>query len=398
MTVRMSTCVPSAGGNKDTVDLYWDLTEFSRGAGRMPLIAVCAVWGVFWGSWSALLPAVKLQLGLSASDLGLALSAVPVGALPAMALAGRLARGRERSALLMCTVLFALSVAGIGLAGTAWQLALALLLVGAASGALDIALNLATGRAERESGRRLFQPVHAAFPVAVIAAAPATGLARSLGAGSATVLAAIGLIVVAASLTLLALPLGRGLPDTSSRTDRRSLVGAALLLGTLAACVLTIENSVEQWSVLLLEQHRGAGPLTASLAPSVYMAALTVGRLVVQALPRTPLRALHLVAGVGGGGGIALAALSDSVPVSMAGFALTGLALGPMVPALLSRAAADDSSGTLVWWVSTISYTGFVVSPLLVAGLSGWLGLPAAMAALGLLGLPLAGRLLLRRA
>ncbi|NBF00572.1 hypothetical protein GUY59_46720, partial [Nonomuraea sp. K271] len=99
---------------------------------------------------------------------------------------------------------------------------------------------------------------------------------------------------------------------------------------------------------------------------------------------------------VGGGGGIALAALSDSVPVSMAGFALTGLALGPMVPALLSRAAADDSGGTLVWWVSTISYTGFMVSPLLVAGLSGWLGLPAAMAALGLLGLPLAGRLLLR--
>ncbi|TDB98580.1 MFS transporter, partial [Nonomuraea longispora] len=263
----------------------------------MPLIAVCAVWGVFWGSWSALLPAVKLQLGLSAGDLGLALSAVPVGALPAMALAGRFARGRERSALLTCTVVFALSVAGIGPAGTAWQLALALLLLGASSGALDVALNLATGRAERESGRRLFQPVHAAFPVAVIAAAPATGLARSLGVGSGTVLAAIGLLVVAVSLTLLALPLGRGLPDTSSRPARRSLVGAALLLGTLAACVLTIENSVEQWSVLLLEQHRGAGPVTASVAPSVYMAALTVGRLVVQALPRTPLRALHLVAG-----------------------------------------------------------------------------------------------------
>ncbi|MEO3800289.1 MFS transporter [Nonomuraea sp. B1E8] len=362
----------------------------------MPLIAVCAVWGVFWGSWSVLLPAVKLELGLSASDLGLALSAVPVGALPAMALAGRLARGRERAALMGFTVLFALSVAGIGLAGTAWQLALALLLVGAASGALDVALNLATGRAERESGRRLFQPVHAAFPVAVIAAAPATGLARSLGLSAGAVLVAIGLIVIAASLTLLALPLGRGLPVTSSEIDRRSLVGAALLLGALAACVLTIENSVEQWSVLLLEEHRGASPLTASAAPAVYMAALTVGRLIVQALPRTPLRALHLVAGAGGGAGIALAGLGGSVPVSMAGFALTGLALGPMVPALLSRAAADDAGGTLVWWVSTISYTGFVVSPLLVAGLSGWLGLPAALAALGLLGLPLIGRFVSR--
>ncbi|MEV0168019.1 putative MFS family arabinose efflux permease [Nonomuraea fuscirosea] len=359
----------------------------------MPLIAVCAVWGVFWGSWSALLPAVKLELGISAGELGLALSAVPVGALPAMALTGRLARGRERVSLMAATGLFALAVAAIGLAGTAWQLALALLLVGAFSGALDIALNLATGRAERESGRRLFQPVHAAFPVAVIAAAPLTGLARSYGLGVGTVLVVVALLVAATALTPLALRLGRGLPEPSvTGTDRRKLWGAVIVLGALAACVLIIENSVEQWSVLLLEEHRGATPLVASAAPSVYMAALTAGRLIVQALPRTSLRVLCLVAGLGGGAGIALAGLGGGVAVSLAGFALTGLALGPMVPALLSRAAADDPSGTMVWGVSTLSYTGFVLSPLLVAGLSGALGLPAALAALGLLGLPLAAR------
>ncbi|NUT39454.1 MAG: MFS transporter, partial [Thermoactinospora sp.] len=71
---------------------------------------------------------------------------------------------------------------------------------------------------------------------------------------------------------------------------------------------------------------------------------------------------------------------------------LTGLALGPLVPALLSRSAAGDPTGTLVWGVSTLSYTGFVVSPLLVAGLTAWLGLPGALAALGLLGLPLIAR------
>ncbi|MGR6916001.1 MFS transporter [[Actinomadura] parvosata] len=358
----------------------------------MPLIAVCAAWGVFWGSWSALLPAVKAGLGITAGDLGLALSAVPVGALPAMALAGRLVRGRERAALAVTMILFALAVAGIGLAGDAWQLALALLLVGAASGALDIALNLATGRAERETGRRLFQPVHAAFPVAVIAAAPLTGLARSYGLGAASVLLIIAAVVAATSLTLVALPLGRGLPERSDGGDGRRVWGAAVVLGVLAACVLIIENSVEQWSVLLLEEHRDATPLVASAAPAIYMAALTAGRLVAQALPRLPLKALYVVAGAGGGAGIALAGLGGGAAASLAGFGLTGLALGPVVPALLSRAAADDPSGTMVWGVSTISYTGFVVSPLLVAGLSGWIGLPAALAALGLLGLPLLAR------
>ncbi|MFG1705960.1 MFS transporter [Nonomuraea sp. M3C6] len=363
----------------------------------MPLIAVCAAWAVFWGSWSALLPAIKLELGISTGDLGLALSAGPVGALPAMALAGRLARGRERAALMAATGLFAASVAGVGLVATPWQLALALLVVGATSGALDVTLNLATGRAERETGRRLFQPVHAAFPVTVIAAAPLTGLARSLGLDVGTVLLAIALIVLLACLPLLALPMGRGLPASSSETDRRSLWGAAIVLGALAACVLVIENSVEQWSVLLLEEQHGAAPLVSSAAPSVYMAALTAGRLVVQALPRVPLRMLYLVAGLGGGAGIALAGLGGNVLSSMAGFAVTGLALGPLVPALLSHAAAGDPSGTMVWGVSTISYTGFVVSPLLVAGLSNWLGLPAALAALGFLGLPLLARVALRR-
>ncbi|MEV0384088.1 MFS transporter [Nonomuraea sp. NPDC050643] len=361
----------------------------------MPLIAVCAAWAVFWGSWSALLPAIKVELGISAGDLGLALSAVPVGALPAMALAGRVARGRERSALMVTMVLFALSVAAIGLAGDAWELALALLAVGASSGALDIALNLATGRAERESGRRLFQAVHAAFPVTVIAAAPATGLARSLGLDVGAVLLVIALIVLATSLTVLTLSLGRGLPAPAKTAGRR-LWGPAIVLGSLAACALVIENSVEQWSVLLLEEHRGATPLVASAAPAVYMAALTAGRLAAQALPRLPLRTLYLVAGAGGGAGIALAGLGGGVLISMAGFAVTGLALGPLVPAVLSRAAADDASGTLVWGVSTISYTGFVLSPLLVAGLSGPLGLPAALAALGLLGLPLVARFAVR--
>ncbi|MFI9589838.1 MFS transporter [Nonomuraea sp. NPDC052265] len=356
----------------------------------MPLIAVSAVWAVFWGAWSALLPAVKLELGVSAAQLGAALSAVPIGALPAMALTGRLARGRERQAIMAATALFGLTVAGLAAVTELWQLAAGLLLLGAASGALDVTLNLTTGRVERESGRRLFQAVHAAFPIAVIVAAPLAGLARSLGVDAGIVLVVIALLVAATSLSLPALPVGRGRPAPSGdpRAGRR-LWGLALLLGTLAGCVLVIENAVEQWSVLLLEEHRDATPLTASLAPSVYMAALTAGRIAAQTLPPVPLRALYLVAGVGGAGGIGLAGLGGGVPLSMAGFAITGLALGPLVPALLSRSAADDPTGTLVWGLSTVSYTGFVVSPLLVAGLAGPFGLPAALAVLGLLGLPL---------
>ncbi|MEV6346515.1 hypothetical protein [Actinoplanes sp. NPDC051851] len=103
----------------------------------MPLIVVCGVWGVFWGAWGALLPAVQDRIGGTLGDLGPALVAIPVGAIPAMAFAGRLARGRER-------------------------------------GALDVCLNMAVARADRRS----FQRVHAAFPVAVVVTAPLVGVVR----------------------------------------------------------------------------------------------------------------------------------------------------------------------------------------------------------------------------
>ncbi|WP_084963268.1 MFS transporter [Thermoactinospora rubra] len=354
----------------------------------MPLIVVCAAWGVFWGSWAALLPAVKDQLGTSTAGLGLALFTVPVGAIPAMALTGRLARGRERTALALSTAAFALSILAAAPASTPLTLGLALLLVGACSGALDVALNMATGRAERESGRRLFQPVHAAFPVAVIVAAPATGLVRELGLGIPAVLGAISVLVLAAALSLARLPMGAEPPPPPppGKAARRR---DGLALGALAACVLIIENAVEQWSVLLLEEHRGAGTVLAGTAPAAYMLSLTAGRLIVQAAPRITAATLHLVAALGGGGGIALAGLAPTSWLSLAGFSLTGLALGPLVPAMLSRAAAADPQGRLVSAVSTVSYTGFVVSPLLVAALSAWLTLPWALAALGLLAVPL---------
>ncbi|GAA2403499.1 MFS transporter [Nonomuraea africana] len=352
------------------------------------LVAVCAVWGVFWGSWSALLPAVQAQVGATTADLGLALAGVPVGAIPAMALTGRLVRGRERLALALATALFALAAAGIGLVTTPLALGLALVGLGATSGALDIALNTATGRAERESGGRLFQPVHAAFPVAVIVAAPATGLARSLGYGPAQVLAVVAVLVLACAVLALGLPLGRGVQPVAESRPKGAWKHAALL-GALAAGTLVIENSVEQWSVLLMEDYRAAPTLLASAAPAAYMAALTAGRLTAQAFPRLGLGPLYVLAGFGGGGGIVLAGLAPTALLSLAGFALTGLALGPLLPAMLSRAAVGDENGTLVTAVSTISYAGFVLSPLLVAGLSAAFSLPVALALLGVLAVPL---------
>ncbi|GAA1006969.1 MFS transporter [Acrocarpospora pleiomorpha] len=354
------------------------------------LVTVCAGWGVFWGAWSGLLPAIKEQLGASTADLGLALTAVSIGAIPAMMVTGRLARGRESLVLALSMAGLAAVAVVLGFISEPWVLALALLILGVASGSVDVALNMATARGERVTGRRLFQPVHAAFPVAVIVAAPAAGFARDLGMSTPAVLTCAAALVLAAGLAAVRLPLG---PPTqqedNEKKPRPGLWGIGVVLGLLGACLLIVENAVEQWSAILLEDHLSAGPVLAAAAPATYMAALTTGRLIAQALPTLTTRTLFLIAGLGGSSGIILAGLATTPWLSLTGFGLSGLAFAPLMPAILSDAGTRDTTGAIVTTVSVVSYTGFVISPLAVAALTLGLPLPYALACLGVLGLPL---------
>src|SRR5712691_8531291 len=107
--------------------------------GAKGLAAAFAVFGLWWGSWAASLPAIKTATHASAAELGLALFAVSLASLPTMFVAGRLSDRR----LLVSVALAAFAGAGVLPALTHSPLALfALLLpVGAATGGLDIAIN-----------------------------------------------------------------------------------------------------------------------------------------------------------------------------------------------------------------------------------------------------------------
>ncbi|GGR51205.1 hypothetical protein GCM10010168_82480 [Actinoplanes ianthinogenes] len=403
-----------------------------RSAG-VALVAVSAAWGVFWGVWGGLLPAVQDRIGGTLGELGLALVAIPVGAIPAMVCTGRVARGRERVVLGASVVAFAAAIVGLAVPVSAAGLGVALAVVGMTSGALDVCLNMTVARAERVTGRRLFQPVHAAFPVAVVVSAPLAGMARQAGAGPAAILLAtalmVGMIGVGAVLRLPAAvgddPAGtarqeaarqdaarqeaarqeaarqeaarQGGPRQGGARRGRARPGGGTTgtaaswwgIGILGGCLLIVENGVEQWSAVLLEDFRDAPPVVASSAPAVYYLALTAGRLIAQARPGIPLRRVVSLGAAVGGLAIALAALVPAATPALIFFGLTGLAFGPVVPAMLGYAGRLDTDGTLVARVTTVSYAGFVVSPLLVSALHRWLTLPAALACLGLLTAPL---------
>ena len=129
-------------------------------APRGPLLAF-AVFGAYWGAWGVLVPAVKEQVGVSLAQLGLALLAVALAALSAMLVTGRVVDRVGPRILPLTLVLFAGAVVLPGLAGSVWQLALALVVVGLASGALDVVINVAATNVETSGGPRVMQVAHA---------------------------------------------------------------------------------------------------------------------------------------------------------------------------------------------------------------------------------------------
>lgn len=388
-----------------------DTSSGEHGVRRRTVLAGYAVWGVFWGGWGALLPAVKSLAGASDAALGVVLLCVAVGALPAMLLVGPLVDRFGNRALGASLGLFGLSILGIPAvlwaAASPWALGLALLLVGATSGAVDVTLNAAVAGMEAATGRRLFNQAHAAFPLAVVIASPCVGLARQAGITPFAILVVMGAVVLAVAVASVR-GQARGQRRTSPARPRPRMSRALLLLGLVGAGIHVIESAVEQWSAIFLEGSANAGlggglgswledglgnglgaaPAVASLGPAVYMGMLFVGRLLAHAYGQSlSARRILAVTALAAMAGMTMAAVAPHPALAIAGFAVAGLGMAagmPTIFAVTGRAVAAADRGAAIGTVTAVAYGGYLLGPPFVGGLAGAVGLRGAWLALAL--------------
>ena len=351
---------------------------------RGPLAAFLA-FGVFWGAWAALVPAVQTAVGATKGQLGLALLFVAVGSLPAMLLTGR--EVDRRGTGLVPWLLAAMALAALlpGVVESLPALALGLFAVGVASGSTDVAINAAVSELEVEQETRLMQLAHALYSLGVMLGALATGAARELGAERSAVLGGVAVLLLASAVLNAR---GTRLRRTR-RPSRLRLFRAAVPLGILCAAAFVIEGGMENWGAVFLERELDAGPGAAALAPAAYGGAMFVGRLSGQWLETRLGDRLLLV----GATAVALlglmgAALAPNVPAAVAAFFVGGAGISIAAPALFGaggRLATPEERGSAVATVTTIGYLGFLVGPPLVGGVAELTSLRGSFAVLALL-------------
>jgi MFS family permease len=350
-----------------------------------------ATFGVFFvngavvGTWVGHIPWIKDRFDFSESTLGLVILAMSIGVIVALPLMGQaiVRLGSARATRLAGSVCVALLMPPL-LAPEPWLLPLALLALGAGSGAMDVSMNAHGVAVERALRRPVMSSLHAGWSFGGLAGAGlvASGTAAGLDPRVETLLAAVLLAL------LLAACLARLGPGSATAEAPQGFVRPSrgvVLLAVLCLLIMVTEGAMADWGGIYLTDDLGTSTSVAALAFAAFSAGMTAGRVFGDAINHRigPARLMR--------SGSALAALAlgallliGAPGVALAGFFLVGLGVANGVPLVFSAAghAPGRESGPNIAAVSSMGSIGFLAGPPFIGFLAEATSLPLALATL----------------
>ncbi len=274
-------------------------------------------------------------------------------------------------------------------------------LAGFGSGAVEVGMNgLFLDRFSEDRGRALSR-LHLCFSLGALAAPLVIAAFVELGVAWRLPFAATSIVVLAIGLGLATSHLGVHRAAVTSRVGRQSgglrvPVPLVLLMVAITSYVAA-ESGISSWLVRFLD----AAPIgVATLALSLFWAGLAIGRLVASRVAhRYAPMAVATACGLATGAAVLAAVVVPWIGVSIALFAVAGVACGPIYPMIVASggalypARANAVSGVL----TAAAVTGSVVYPPAMGFVSNGFGLGVGMAGAGLLAVVCAGALVAAR-
>jgi hypothetical protein len=350
-----------------------------------------ATFGVFFvngaviGTWVGHIPWIRDRFDFSKGTLGLVILAMSIGVIVALPIMGqaivRLGSARAtRRASVACVGVLLLPL----LAPEPWLLPLALMVLGASSGSMDVSMNAHGVAVERLLHRPIMSSLHAGWSFGGLA-----GAALVSAGGAAGLDPRMETALAAAALMLLLLASLRSLGEGSATADApagfvRPSRGV-LVLAVLCLIVMITEGAMADWGGIYLTRDLGTGTAFAALAFAGFSAGMTAARVfgdwLNHALGAAPLmRGGAALAGLALGGML----LAGEPAVAIAGFVLVGLGVANGVPLVFSAAghAPGRESGPNIAAVSSMGSLGFLAGPPFIGFLADATSLPFALATL----------------
>jgi MFS family permease len=169
--------------------------------------------------------------------------------------------------------------------------------------------------------------------------------------------------------TVLGVACTRWLVDEPGDRGRPGLVRPGrplVLLGLVAFCAFLLDGAAYNWSAVHVRSTYHAVPAVAAAAFTVFSLALALGRLTSDRLiGRFGRVRVVQAAGLVAAGGAALAVTAPTAAASLGGWAVFGLGLAAVAPAVLGAApsVAGTPAPVAIAAVTTIGYFGSFTGP-----------------------------------
>ncbi len=381
-------------------------TAYPKGHIRMAVLSFFLAQGLCFSSWASRIPDIKELFTVDdALYWGIVLFLIPVGKFVAIPLAGHLVSKLGSRIMVQASIVgYALSLFTIGAALNIYTLGVSLFCFGVFWNLCDISLNTQAIGIERLYGKTIMASFHGGW-----------SLAACMGALIGFVMIVAGVppfwhfALIAAVIFTFTLFSRRYLQDdgaaaveapTESSVKWQYIRRPEMLLvklGLAGLFALVVESAMFDWSGIYFESVLEV-PKSLQIGFLVFMVMMTVGRFVAGYAYRLwgKQRVLQISGGLIFVGffvsallGGASEVMAVKVVVNSFGFMLVGLGISSMVPTIYSLVGAKSATpvGIALTILSSISFVGSLVAPLLIGAFSQAFDMETAYMVVGMLGL-----------
>lgn len=388
-------------------------TSYPKQRIRIAVFALFIVQGLCFASWASRLPDIKDDFGVeNLLHYGFLMFLIPIGKFVAIPAVGYLLpRIGSKKTVLISILGYALSLFVVSISPNIYGLSVVLLLFGTFWNMTDISLNTQAIEVERIYGKPIIATFHASWSLAACIGALIGYIMINMKVSTFEHFSAITILsifVIAMNYKYLqekkmedAIDKSEVTIEPTSKSRFRMPEKLLIQLGLIWLLALIVENTMFEWSDVYFQTVIEA-PESLQVGFLVFMVMMFVGRLLTNYLYRfldkyKVLQLAGLLIFIGFTISSIFIGYSDTLAIKVIinsiGFMLIGFGISCVVPTLYSIVAekAQTPVGTALTIMSSISFVGPLVAPLLVGGISNKYSLEWAYLVVGIFGICIIG-------
>lgn len=382
---------------------------YSKERIRFAVLSLFIAQGLCFASWASRLPDIKNSFSAdNFLHFGFLMFLIPIGKFVAIPAVGfLLPRIGSKKTVLISILGFAISLFVVGIIHNIYILGVILLLFGTFWNMTDISLNTQAIEVERIYGRAIIATFHAGWSLAACIGAVIGYVMINM-----KVATTLHFIILSTIAILIILINYKYLQEPSIEKEKEDILSNAesskqkklfkwpetilILLGIIWLLALVVENTMFEWSDVYFQSVIKA-PESLQVGFLVFMVMMFAGRLLTNAAYRiwrktTVLQIAGSLIFVGFITSSLFIGMADSMTIKVIinslGFMLIGLGISCIVPTLYSIVGekAKTPVGTALTIMSSISFIGPLIAPLLVGFVSQHYGMEYAYLTIALFG------------